>query len=105
MRDADSNASLAVEKPSIDGDGRTAGSRGHDSRGERRGRGDAAPCLNVVLNDLRLQGADLRLEAGGDALQLADIHRIGLADAWGDVGDAPLAAGRADRDGIGHVRD
>src|SRR5262245_29279202 len=63
--------------------GRFSRHRRHRRAGGGHRRGDTAPSLAVVVDDLGLQSTNLRLEAGGEALQLADIHSIGLADAGG----------------------
>ena len=59
----------------------------------------------LVIVDLVLQPADLRLQASSNARELANIHRVSLADAGRNVGDAPLGARRAHRHGVGLVRD
>ena len=66
MRDADTYTALALEKPTIDRDGRSARRRGHDRRRKRRCCSDAASRLDVIRNYLRLQSTNLRLEPGGE---------------------------------------
>ena len=47
---------------------------------------------------------DLRLQACGGARELADGGSIGWAYAGRDIADASLAAGCADRNGVGRAR-
>src|SRR5258708_27465688 len=85
-----------------DADLAALGSCGHAAGGhcDRHAVAHAA----IVLVDLRLEARDLRLEARGGARELTDRGSVGCAYSWRDIGDAPLAAGCADRHGVGRTR-
>jgi hypothetical protein len=93
----------ALEIAVAGGEGNSAARLQVCGAAEGESNGGAGARLAVVIDDLRLQPNNLRLEAGGETLQLTNVHRIGLADAGRDVGDAPLGARRADRHGVGHI--